>query len=103
MSKDLLDVEAACQLIGGCTPINAATLYRGAKAGIYPKPVRVAPNVSRWIRSELELAIERRIAERDQLSAAEDVAPLQTVPSPVKKLAGHARRRRASPRQKVHG
>lgn len=64
MSRTLLDVEAACRFIGGTNPINAATLYRGIKAGIYPPPVKVAPNVSRWLENELEAALERRMAER---------------------------------------
>ena len=29
MQDELLDVYAACALIGGTKPINAATLYRG--------------------------------------------------------------------------
>ena len=62
---DLLDKDAACRFIGGSRPINAATLYRGVKAGIYPKPVKVAPNVSRWRRGELEEALAARIAARD--------------------------------------
>jgi predicted DNA-binding transcriptional regulator AlpA len=64
MDTELLDAEATCRLIGGTTPINAATLYRGIKAGIYPPPVKVAPNISRWLRSELQAALEKRIADR---------------------------------------
>ena len=66
---EFLDSAAACRLIGGSRPINAATLYRGVKAGIYPRPVKVAPNVSRWRKSELEAAIERRVAQRDSDAA----------------------------------
>jgi len=40
-------IEAACQIIGGDKPIHPSTYYRGAKAGIYPKPKRVGPNISR--------------------------------------------------------
>jgi predicted DNA-binding transcriptional regulator AlpA len=65
-NDELLDLTGACALIGGCRPINPATLYRGVKSGIYPQPVKVAPNVSRWRRSELDAALNIRIALRDQ-------------------------------------
>jgi predicted DNA-binding transcriptional regulator AlpA len=61
----LLDADAACRLLGGSRPINPATLYRGIKAGIFPRPVKIAPNIARWRKSELEAAIASRIAERD--------------------------------------
>jgi predicted DNA-binding transcriptional regulator AlpA len=69
-NDELLDKDAACRLIGGSRPINPATLYRGVKTGIYPRPVKVAPNVSRWRKSEIVSAIEKRIAQRDALVAA---------------------------------
>ncbi len=70
MAEDeLLDSKAACAFIGGTRPINAATLYRGVKQGIYPRPIHVAPNVSRWRKSELAEALQRRIAMRDQQGA----------------------------------
>jgi predicted DNA-binding transcriptional regulator AlpA len=68
-NEDLLDRDAVCRFIGGSRPINPATLYRGVKAGIYPKPIKVAPNVSRWQKSELQEALDRRVAERDGLAA----------------------------------
>jgi predicted DNA-binding transcriptional regulator AlpA len=68
-NDELLDKEAACKLIGGSRPINAATLYRGVKTGIYPRPFKVAPNVSRWRRSELLAALEARLAARDMVAA----------------------------------
>ena len=71
MDHELLDAAAACRLIGGSKPINPATLYRGVKSGIYPRPIKVAPNVSRWRKSELENAIECRIAARDEEVAVE--------------------------------
>ena len=68
-NDEFLDSKSACAFIGGSRPINAATLYRGVKLGIYPRPVHVAPNVSRWRKSELATAIEKRIAERDAVAA----------------------------------
>ena len=69
-ADEFLDKDAACRFIGGSRPINPARLYRGVKTGIYPQPVKVAPNVSRWRRSELAEAIERRIAARVAPEAA---------------------------------
>ncbi|MGA7675797.1 MAG: hypothetical protein WCA78_12235 [Rhizomicrobium sp.] len=69
-TSDLIDCDAACRFIGGSRPINTATFYRGIKAGIYPPAIKVAPNVARWRQSELAAAIEKRVAERDQRTAA---------------------------------
>jgi predicted DNA-binding transcriptional regulator AlpA len=69
-NEEFFDADAACRFIGGSRPINAATLYRGVKAGIYPAPIKVAPNISRWLKTELEVAIAKRIAERDDALAA---------------------------------
>jgi hypothetical protein len=40
-------IKAACKIIGGDKPVHAATFYRGVRAGLYPAPVRVAPNTVR--------------------------------------------------------
>jgi predicted DNA-binding transcriptional regulator AlpA len=53
----LLDRAAACRFFGGNRPINAATLYRGIRKGRYPKPVKIGPGSSRWLRSECERAL----------------------------------------------
>ena len=45
---ELLPKSDVCRLFGN---INPSTLYRGIKLGRYPKPVRVGPNSSRWLRS----------------------------------------------------
>jgi predicted DNA-binding transcriptional regulator AlpA len=37
---------------------NAATLYRGVRKGRYPKPLKVGPGSSRWLRSECEAALQ---------------------------------------------
>jgi predicted DNA-binding transcriptional regulator AlpA len=62
----LLDRRAACEFFGGTRPINPATLYRGVRQGRYPRPVRVGPGTSRWLRAECEAAlaamVERRVS-----------------------------------------
>ena len=57
MQPELLDRDATCRFFGGSKPINPATLYRGVRRGRYPKPVKVGPGSSRWLRSECEAAL----------------------------------------------
>ena len=55
MQNELLNRAEVCRFFGGTRPINASTLYRGIrKLGRYPKPVKVGPGSSRWLRSECE-------------------------------------------------
>jgi predicted DNA-binding transcriptional regulator AlpA len=58
----LLDRAATCAFFGGTRPINAATLYRGIREGRYPRPVKIGPSSSRWLRAECE-AVLRAMAE----------------------------------------
>ncbi len=37
--------------------VDASTIYRWIKAGSFPKPVKVGPGSSRWLRSEVEAAL----------------------------------------------
>jgi hypothetical protein len=53
-------VKEACKIIGGNQPIHPTTYYRGAKAGIYPPPDRVSPNISRVNTAKLMAAIAAR-------------------------------------------
>lgn len=62
---ELLDRDATCAFFGGSRPIHFATLYRGIKAGRYPKPIPVGPNTSRWLTSECKAALEALIAARE--------------------------------------
>ena len=62
MSTDLLDRREVCRLLGGARPINASTLYRGIRQGRYPRPIKLSPGCSRWLRDECELVI-RKVAE----------------------------------------
>ena len=38
---NLLDRVEVCRFFGGSRPLNPATLYRGIRAGHFPKPVKV--------------------------------------------------------------
>ena len=61
---ELLDRPAVCRFFGGSRPIDAATLYRGIRQGRYPRPVKVGPGSSRWLRSECEAALQRMVEGR---------------------------------------
>jgi predicted DNA-binding transcriptional regulator AlpA len=56
---DLLDRGEVCRFFGGSRPLNPATLYRGIRQGHFPKPVKIGPGSSRWLRAECEAALTR--------------------------------------------
>jgi predicted DNA-binding transcriptional regulator AlpA len=57
----LLKLREACAFFGHIDP---STLYRGIKLGRYPRPVKVGPGSSRWLRSECEAALQAMISGR---------------------------------------
>jgi predicted DNA-binding transcriptional regulator AlpA len=61
---ELLDRPAVCQLFGGTRPIDPSSLYRGIKAGKFPRPVKIGPGSSRWLRSECEAKLQALIEGR---------------------------------------
>jgi predicted DNA-binding transcriptional regulator AlpA len=60
----LLDRTAVCHLFGGSKPITPSTLYRWIRAGRAPKPVKVGPGASRWIKSECDAALQAMVDGR---------------------------------------
>ena len=63
---EVMNCSDTCRYFGGDdSPIDPSTLYRGIKAGIYPRPIKIGPKSSRWIESECKTARDRIIAERD--------------------------------------
>ena len=60
----LLDKAEACRFFGGTKPLNPATLYRGIRQGRFPKPLKVGPGTSRWLRSECEAVLAALVSER---------------------------------------
>ena len=65
MQEHLLDRGAVCRYFGGNRPINAATLYRKIRQGLFPKPVKIGGS-SRWLRSECEAALKAMVDGRTQ-------------------------------------
>lgn len=63
-ADELMDVEATCRFFGGTKPIHRSTLDRGVKAGRYPPPAKVSPNIRRWIRGECVAARNALFARR---------------------------------------
>jgi predicted DNA-binding transcriptional regulator AlpA len=64
MQPELLDRGEVCRFFGGTKPIHAATLYRGIREKRFPKPVKVGPGSSRWLRSECETALRSMVEGR---------------------------------------
>ena len=56
-------IDEVCAFFGGTRPLNPSTIWRGAGTR-YPKPVKVGPNTSRWLRSECVAALQKLIEER---------------------------------------
>src|SRR5436309_2808711 len=56
--SELLDRALVCRYFGGSKPINLSTLYRRIRQGRYPKPVKVGPVASRWLRDQCEAALQ---------------------------------------------
>ena len=57
MQNELLNRAEVCRFFGS---LNASTLYRGIRQGRYPRPVKVGPGSSRWLRSlSVKLCCER--------------------------------------------
>lgn len=54
----------------GRTGMNRTGIYRGIKAGTFPRPVKLGPRASAWRRSEIDAWIADRIAAARQAKAA---------------------------------
>ena len=60
---ELWELDEVCAFFGGNKPLNPSTIYRGA-GKIYPRPLKVGPNISRWFKSECIAARRAMIARR---------------------------------------
>lgn len=52
------------------TGLRRPTIYRRAKAGTFPQPVRIGPNSTGWFESEIDSFLARIAAERDAQAGA---------------------------------
>lgn len=46
------------------------SIYRGAKEGWFPKPIKLSERASAWFEDEIDAFLEKRGAERDQQAAS---------------------------------
>jgi predicted DNA-binding transcriptional regulator AlpA len=53
---ELLDRRDVCEFFGN---IHPSTLWRGIKAGRFPPPIHIGPQLRRWSRSECETALQQ--------------------------------------------
>jgi prophage regulatory protein len=63
----LPDVEAKVGL-------KRDSIYRGAREGWFPRPLKLSERASGWLESELDDYLARRAAERDARRSAEIAA-----------------------------
>lgn len=54
--------------------LSSPSIYRLISAEKFPAPVRIGPNSSVWIESEIDAWSEKRVAERDDRLAAQQRA-----------------------------
>ena len=47
----------------GVLPIGKSTFWLGVKNGIYPKPIKLGPNITAWRWSDIEHLLEHGISE----------------------------------------
>lgn len=52
------------------TGLTRPTIYRRAKDGSFPKPIRLGGNSSGWIESEISAWLADRVAARDAQAGA---------------------------------
>jgi len=52
-------------MLGSDKPLNVSTLYRMMHAGKFPRPIKISATCARWLRSEVEAALQKFVAERD--------------------------------------
>lgn len=63
---ELLPFEQSRAAVGG---ISKNHFYDLIRRGILPKPVKLSPQCSRWIKSELEAAVAKLAAARNTTNA----------------------------------
>jgi predicted DNA-binding transcriptional regulator AlpA len=59
---ELISVEAVAKIIGGDKPVNVATVFRRARKGQIPQPVRLSQRLIRWNKAELMEWLSRKAA-----------------------------------------
>ena len=61
---ELLTCKEVGLLFGGSRPLHQSTVWRWAKSGKLPRPVKLSGGTTRWLRSEIEAVLARMVAGR---------------------------------------
>lgn len=61
----LLKVSEVARMVG----MGVSTIYQHVAAGTFPKPLKLGPQASRWLRSEVQAWVEKRVSERESEAA----------------------------------
>jgi predicted DNA-binding transcriptional regulator AlpA len=69
---DYLDLRAVQRLTGGK---SRSTLWRWARAGLFPKPYRIGPNSIAWRRSDIDAWMKSRVAIASSAATLQEVRP----------------------------
>jgi len=67
-NQELLTCRETCTAFGGIDP---STLYRGIATNRYPKPIKVGPGSSRWLKSEVEACLKAMTEARSTTNAVQ--------------------------------
>jgi predicted DNA-binding transcriptional regulator AlpA len=59
------DIRQVARFFGGTRPLHPATVFRLVKRGVIPAPIKIGPQISRWIPDECRLALQAMMAKRD--------------------------------------
>jgi prophage regulatory protein len=65
-TRRVLRLPATSEKVG----LGRDSIYRGAREGWFPKPVKISERASGWLEHELDAWIEQRTAQRDRGAAA---------------------------------
>jgi predicted DNA-binding transcriptional regulator AlpA len=60
-NNDLIDVNELARMFGG---VSKATIWRGVRNGLFPKPVKFGPFLCRWSRREAQAHLNKLMEER---------------------------------------
>jgi predicted DNA-binding transcriptional regulator AlpA len=59
--EDLIDVNELARMFGN---VSKATVWRGVRDGRFPKPIKLGPYISRWLRREARQHLDKLMTER---------------------------------------
>jgi prophage regulatory protein len=72
-SRRILRLPGVIQKSG----IQRDSIYRLAKSGQFPRPVKLSERASGWFEDEIDAWLEKRAAERDAQPAKGSPSPMQ--------------------------